>query len=76
MIVFRRIKKFLKGSIPTDRQRDGVAYYNEGVRLTNLGINEDAVKAYDEAIRLFPDDVKAYYNKAKSLDALGRKEEL
>ena len=47
MIVFRRIKKFLKGSIPTDRQRDGVAYYNEGVRLTNLGINEDAVKAYD-----------------------------
>jgi hypothetical protein len=47
MVVFGKIKNFLKGT--TDTELDEGGYYNKGVRLTNLGRNKEAVEALNEA---------------------------
>jgi tetratricopeptide (TPR) repeat protein len=41
-----------------------VAYYNRGVVKMTLGRNEEALLDFDEAIRLDPEYVEAYYNLA------------
>jgi len=52
-----------------------MAYYNKGSSLYALGRKEEAIIAYDQAIKINPDYAMAYYNKGSSLYALGRKEE-
>jgi tetratricopeptide (TPR) repeat protein len=41
----------------------------------SLGKYDEAIKAYDEAIRLDPEDAAAWNNKGNALDELGRYEE-
>ena len=45
---------------------------NKGVALHNLDKYEEAMKAYEEAIKLNPGYVKAWNNKGNSLDDLGK----
>ncbi len=44
-----------------------VAYYNEGVVLTNLGKTDDANAAFDKAISADPNKAEAYYQKGVNL---------
>ena len=45
---------------------------NKGIALGNQGRYDEAIKAYDEAIRLDPKDAMAWIDKGNSLKALGR----
>jgi len=40
-----------------------VIYYNRGIAYNELDQYQRAIKDYNEAIRLQPDDVDAYYNR-------------
>ncbi|MDX2050179.1 MAG: tetratricopeptide repeat protein, partial [Rickettsiaceae bacterium] len=55
------------------------AYYNKGLALSKLSRHEDAIAAFNEAIRLKPEDnefcASAYVNKGTALDVLSRYEE-
>jgi Flp pilus assembly protein TadD len=44
----------------------------EGVTLYNESKYDEAIKAYDEAIRLAPNLIEAWNNKGMALDALGK----
>ena len=46
-----------------------------GATLISQGKAEQALKVYDQAIRLKPDYVEAYYNRGVALQSLGRLEE-
>jgi Flp pilus assembly protein TadD len=43
-----------------------------GLTLADQEKYDDAIKAYDEAIRLDPNDATAWYNKGVALEALGK----
>jgi Flp pilus assembly protein TadD len=51
----------------TYKPNDAEAYYNKGVTLADLGRFEEAVKAYDLAIKYKPDFTQAINNKNKIL---------
>ena len=51
------------------------AWYNKGVALWKLGRHEEALRAWEEALRLKPDDPEVWNNKGVALDELGRREE-
>jgi Flp pilus assembly protein TadD len=48
------------------------AWSNKGVALFSQGKYDEAIKCYNEAIRLDPNDAAAWYNKGVALDALGK----
>jgi tetratricopeptide (TPR) repeat protein len=50
-------------------------WYIEGVALGKQGKHDDAIKAYDEAIRIDPKYVGAWYNKGCSLEKQGKYDE-
>ncbi len=50
-------------------------WLNKGVALDDLGKYDEAIEAYDEAIRLNPNYAKAWFNKGLSLDDLGKYDE-
>lgn len=50
-------------------------WFAEGYELGKLGKHEEAIRAYDEALKLNPNDTAAYYNKGNELDNLKRYEE-
>jgi tetratricopeptide (TPR) repeat protein len=50
-------------------------WFNKGRDLDDLGKYEEAIEAYDEAIRLNPNYAKAWFNKGLSLDDLGKHDE-
>ena len=52
-----------------------MAWSNKGNALGKQGKYDEAIKAYDEAIRLDPKDADAWYNKGIDLKSLGRIEE-
>jgi tetratricopeptide (TPR) repeat protein len=53
-----------------------VNIWNEkGVALDELGNHEDAIKAYDRALKLDANDVDALFNKGETLGILGKHEE-
>ncbi len=54
---------------------DAHAWNNKGYALNALGRYEEALRAYDEAIRLNPEYKEAYYNKGATLEQIGRYEE-
>ena len=49
-----------------------VAWSNKGAALDDQGKHDEAIKAYDEAIRLDPNDANAWYNKGVSLLKQGK----
>src|SRR5947208_1517073 len=51
------------------------ASYSEGAILGALGRYEEAIKSYEEAIRIKPDYFDAWYTKGNTLGNLGRYEE-
>ncbi|MDX2049598.1 MAG: tetratricopeptide repeat protein, partial [Rickettsiaceae bacterium] len=57
---------------PEDNEFCALAYCNKGVALEKLLRHEDAIKAYDEAIRLKQDYADAYFNKGNALEKLSR----
>lgn len=52
--------------------QDALAWNNKGSALSALGKHEEAIKAYDEAIRLDPSYAAAWNNKCSALKALNR----
>ncbi len=50
-------------------------WFNKGRALDDLGEYDEAIEAYDEAIRLNPNYAKAWFNKGLSLDDLGKYDE-
>ena len=48
------------------------AWYNKGLALNKLGRYDEAIKAYDEAIRLDPNYAYPWYNRGRTLKLLGR----
>jgi tetratricopeptide (TPR) repeat protein len=55
--------------------KQAVAYNNKGVALDNLKRYEEAIAAYDQAIRLDPNNDVAYNNKGYALNELKRYKE-
>ncbi len=43
-----------------------------GISLANLGNYKEAIKSYDKALELNPDDAQIIYEKAISLNNLGK----
>jgi Flp pilus assembly protein TadD len=43
-----------------------------GISLANLGDYKEAIKSYDKALELNPDDAQIIYEKAISLSNLGK----
>lgn len=52
-----------------------IVYYDMGICLDNLNRQEDAVKAYEESIKLNPKYANSWGNKGVSLNKLGLQEE-
>jgi tetratricopeptide (TPR) repeat protein len=53
-------------------QNSAQDWWDKGVALYYQGKYDDAIKAYEEAIRLDPNYATAWYYKALALKALGR----
>ena len=59
-----------RGSGPLLRQGAGArpeergVWYSKGDVLNRLGRYEDAIRCYDKALKLDPQDARAWYNKA------------
>ena len=51
------------------------AWNNKGNALNYQGKYDEAIKAYEEAIRLDPNYVDAWYNKGIALDSQGKYDE-
>ncbi len=51
------------------------AHHDRGLALSNLGRHDEALEAFDEAIRIDPDYADARQNRNKTLRALGRDED-
>ena len=58
--------------IHTSGQTTAESWFEKGNQFFADGSYEDAVKAYDKAIRLNPSYVEAWYNKGTALQKLGR----
>ncbi|MEO8954326.1 MAG: tetratricopeptide repeat protein [Ktedonobacteraceae bacterium] len=56
-------------------QKTAQQWFEEGYELFEQGKYEEAIHAYDQAIRLNPNDEKAYNNKGYALENLKRYEE-
>jgi len=56
-------------------ESDPVEWNNKGVALYNEGKYDEAIQAYDEAIRLDPEMAMAWYNKGNALYVLGKYDE-
>jgi Flp pilus assembly protein TadD/predicted amidohydrolase len=50
-------------------------WFRKGVALGELGKYEEAIKCYDKAIEIKPNDEEAWYNKGVALGKLGKHEE-
>src|SRR6266516_7737793 len=50
-------------------------WFDEGTALSNLTRDEEAIAAFDQAIRLNPDYAEAYYGKGYALDQLQKPKE-
>ncbi|MGP8023872.1 MAG: tetratricopeptide repeat protein [Methanobacterium sp.] len=48
------------------------AWYNKGKVFMDLGRYEEAIKAYDNALRVSPKDIASWYNKGVSLEKLDK----
>jgi S-layer protein (TIGR01567 family) len=58
--------------VPAETPGDAQAWWDKGVALYYAGKYDEAIKAYDEAIRLDSNYANAYYYKALALKALGK----
>ena len=52
-------------------QQTAEDWYNQGNVLTNQSKYDEAIKAFDEAIRLNPNDANAWFGKGIALQGLG-----
>ena len=57
------------------REHDFFLLRNKGVSLSKLDKNEEAIKLYDEALKIKPDDYDSLRQKGVSLSELGKEEE-
>ena len=55
--------------------KSSVEWYNEGVGFIDEGNNEKALEAFNEAIKLDPEDAEAWNNKGLVLGYIGKYEE-
>src|SRR6266567_2481396 len=67
------IGRAIKDPLPSSKTK--MEWFEEGNRLSDLKRYEEALAAYEQAIRLDPDDVTAYYKKSAALIKLKRYEE-
>jgi Flp pilus assembly protein TadD len=67
-------KEIDKLSTQTEELKAELAEFrtSKGIALASQGKYDEAVKAYDEAIRLDPNYAKAWYNKGVAIEALGK----
>jgi tetratricopeptide (TPR) repeat protein len=62
-------------SPPQSKELEAGEWTNKGASLGNLGRNEEAIRCFDKAIELDPQDARAWNNKGNCLRLLGRHEE-
>ncbi|MEI2761479.1 tetratricopeptide repeat protein [Methanothrix soehngenii] len=55
--------------------QDANAWTIKGIALYDLGKYDEAIQAYDQAIRINPQFAEAWYNKGVALTALGKYDE-
>ena len=65
---------FLGYAGQTEQKEKAIECFNKGGTLVDLGRYEEALKSYDKAIELNPDDANAWYGKGIALVNLGRHE--
>jgi tetratricopeptide (TPR) repeat protein len=63
------------GLAQTDDNYDADALYNKGLGLANLGKYDEAIKYFDRALDIDPNNIGALTNKGASLIYLGRPQE-
>ena len=59
------------GLIDIDHE-DGTSFFNTGITYENLGLYEEAIKAYTQALNINPSDQLAYQYRGDSYKALGK----
>jgi tetratricopeptide (TPR) repeat protein len=61
-------------NITTDEieSKSAEVWFNKGFALSSLGKHDEAIKAYDDAIRLNPNDASAWNNKGTALYTQGK----
>lgn len=69
-----RAAEILRSVIETHPEDEDV-HYNLGIALGRLGQSEEAIKHYEEALRLFPDYVEVHNNLGNLLMRMGRLQE-
>jgi len=65
----------IKETIRTNPDGAEALYYDLGVAYSILGLYQEAIEAYLQAIRIKSDDAKSYYNLGLTYALLGRWEE-
>ena len=59
----------------TNNSEDAQKWYTNGLELLHLGRFEEAVQAFDKAIKRYPQNAAAWNDKGAALCGLGRYEE-
>jgi Flp pilus assembly protein TadD len=58
--------------LPTSGQQTAEEWLNQGIALGNQGKFDEAIQAFDEAIRINPQLAEAWNNKSNALKQLNR----
>ena len=61
--------------MPYENKEYAKIWLIEGISYSDIGLNEEALEAYERAIELDPDCAEAWCNKSSALAKLGRNEE-
>ncbi len=69
------VEKVSLVDLPNDRVPASEAWVNKGVALLESGRSREALKCFDRALELKPDDAVAWSNKGAALRKLGRPQE-
>jgi tetratricopeptide (TPR) repeat protein len=76
LVIYERLtRQPYPREMPKAAQRGANTRFYQAYSLSQLGNKEEALAAYEEAIRLDPTDALAYNNKGNVLQALGQYEE-
>ena len=67
--------KALENLVPKQDEKNATVFYNQGNALAQSGQLEQAIKAYEKALALNPDDADAKYNKALVEKALEKQKQ-
>lgn len=68
-------KKKAINNLIASQPKNYAEWVNKGNVLCEIGEKDEAIKAYEQAIKLKPDHAEAWYNKSTALASIGRAED-